>query len=267
MNVLIAGNDVAYDGIELVVYTLLSTNKDVNIYIFTMDADIYNPETGCGTMYKSIQPYQKEKLKKIVRYLDCKSNICFKDVHDLYMEHLDKSVNRHTSFTPYTALRLLADLALPYIKDLLYLDCDVAITGDIRPIYNDFVHRGCNYGAYVTPDACGGKGEMVAGVMFMNLELMRANGFLATARRNYNTNLYNFPDQCAIRDSGDPVHFPPTMGYCDNLDDFDGLPLIIHFTNRISPKIYCAKNREFFFKKFPFLNYAKEGIALLDTIH
>ena len=49
-------------------------------------------------------------------------------------------------------------------------------------------------------------------------------------------------------------------------DDFDGLPLIIHFTNKIEPKIYYSKSRKFFFKKFSFLKYANEGIMMLDEV-
>lgn len=267
MNVLMAGNDFIYPGIELAVYTLLTHNKNVNIYIFTMDVELDNTETCTITRYVSLLPWQRDKLKKIVRYLDNNSNICFIDTHDLYMKYLDDSVNKFTHFTPYTALRLLADIALPQIDDVLYLDADVAITGNITDIYYNYANKGCNYAAYVTPDACDGKGEMVAGVMFMNLALMRESGFLKKARLNYKQNEYPFPDQCAIRDAGDPERFPPTIGYCDYLEDCTELPLVIHFTNFIVPKIYCAKNREYFFRKFPFLKYAQEGISLLDTIN
>lgn len=268
MNVLFAANDIVYSGLELAIYTLLSHNKNVNIYIFTMDCDIYNEQEGRGVLYRSLLDWQKDRLFKIVKYLgQGHSNLCIKDVHDLYMEYLDKSVNRYTSFTPYTALRLLADIALPYVNDLWYFDCDVTINGNIEEYYNTYIRKGCPYAAYVTPGACDGKGEMVAGVMFMNLAEMRSTNFLERARFNYNHNEYNYPDQCAIRDVGGPEIFPPTLGYCDNLDDCLELPLIIHFTNKIGPKIYAAKNSETFYRKFNFLKYAKEGLALIDTIN
>lgn len=268
MNVLFAVNDIAFPGVELAIYTLLSHNKNVNIYIFTMDCKIINEDNHSVTEYFSLLPWQREKLERIVKYLGGgNSHLIIKDVHDLYMQFLDNSVNRYTSFTPYTALRLLADIALPYVNDLWYFDCDVSINGDISQYYNEYIQKQCSYAAYVTPEACYGKGEMVAGVMFMNLAKMREEKFLLQARYNYNNILYNYPDQCAIRDVKAPEIFPPTLGYCEELEDCLELPLIIHFTNKITPKIYCSKNREYFFRRFPFLKYAQEGLALIDTIN
>ena len=268
MNVLFAANDVVYSGLELAIYTLLSHNKDVNIYIFTMDCDIRNDQEGYGVKYNSLLDWQRNRLHKLVSYLGGgTSNLCIKDVHDLYMQYLDQSVNRYTGFTPYTALRLLADIALPYVNELWYFDCDVTINGNIASYYDVYANKNCPYAAYVTPDACDGKGEMVAGVMFMNLAIMRDQEFLKQARFNYNHNLYNYPDQCAIRDVGAPEKFPPTLGYCEKLEDCLELPLIIHYTNQIGMKIYAAKNSEVFFRKFPFLKYAQEGLALLNTIN
>lgn len=268
MNVLFAANDFVYSGLELAIYTLLSHNKNVNIYVFTMDCDIYNEEEGRGTRYAGLTDWQIERLHKIVKYLGGgTSYLCVKDVHDLYMQYLDQSVNRYTNFTPYTALRLLADIALPHVNDCWYLDCDVTVNGNIEEYYHSYIRKGCSYAAYVTPDACDGEGEMVAGVMFMNLTIMRNNDFLKRARHNYNHNLYNYPDQCAIRDVESPTIFPPTLGFCDDLDECLEIPLILHFTNHISPKIYCAKNRETFFRKFNFLQYAKDGLILINTIN
>ena len=268
MNVLFSANDKAFEGLELAIYTLLSHNKNVNIYIFTMNCQIINEEEHSAIDYFSLQPWQIDKLQRIVKYLGGgNSHLIIKDVYNLYMQYLDKSVNRYTQFTPFTALRLLADIALPYVNDLWYFDCDVTINGDISSYYYNYIQKGCSYAAYVTPEACHGKGEMVAGVMFMNLAKMREEKFLVKARYNYNNLFYEYPDQCAIRDVGSPEIFPPTLGYCENLEDCLELPLIIHFTNKISPKIYCAKSREHFFRKFPFLKYAQTGIALVDDIN
>lgn len=268
MNALFAANDLAYSGLELAVYTLLHHNPNTNIYVFTMTCIIINPQTGEAHNYYALQDWQRGKLQKIVQYLGKgKANLVIKDVTELYLKYLDNSVNRYTGFTPLASLRLLADIALPNVNNLWYFDCDVAITGDISSYYNYYSQKDCLYGAYVAQDACDGKGEMITGVMFMNLKKMRDTKFLEQARYNYNHNLYEFPDQMAIRDTGDPEIFPSTLGYCDDLYECLELPLIIHFTNLISLKIYFAKSREYFFRKFPFLKYAQEGIDLLDTIN
>lgn len=268
MNVLFCSNDHTYSGLELAIYTLLTHNKYCNIYIFTMDCDIRNDAEGYGIKYKALTDQQRKRLTKIVDYVSGgQSNLCIKDVYDLYIHYLDQSVNRYTRFTPYAALRLVADIALPYVNELWYFDCDVAVNGNIESYYDTYIRKHCTYGAYVTPDVCDGRGEMITGVMFMNLAVMREQDFLKQARFNYNHNLYNYPDQCAIRDAGSPEIFPPTLGYCEELENCLELPLIVHFTNKISPKIYMAKNKETFYRKFNFLNYVKEGLALINTIN
>lgn len=268
MNVLFASNDICYTGLELAIYTLLTHNPyNVNIYVFTMDYELEHSDY--IQMFKSLEPWQREKLKKIVRYLSCgKSHIFIKDVKEPYEKYLAESVNKFTNFTPFTSLRLLADIVLPHVDYCYQLDCDVVVNGNITSYYEKQRQQDILYGAYITPDACEGKGEMVAGVMFMNLRRMRNEGFLERARMNYNQNEYIFPDQCALRDAGGaPESFPATLGYCEDLYDCKELPLILHFTNKISPKIYCAPNRESFFRKFTFLKYAKEGIEKLDTFN
>ena len=267
MNVLMAGTDTVYSGVELAIYTLMNHNRNVNIYILNMDIDIVNEETHSVTHYRKFLDWQIYKLEKIVKYFDSNSNIKFIDCKEIYLHYLDNSVNRNSDFTPLAAVRLCADIFLPYLDNVLYLDCDTVVTGDLSDFYDSFSKKDITYGAYVVEDACEGEGEMISGVMFMNLAKMRRTGFLNRARDNYRRNLYRFPDQSAIRDAGgDFVKFSPDYGYCDNLDDFDGLPLIIHFTNKIEPKIYYSKSRKFFFKKFPFLKYANEGIMMLDEV-
>lgn len=249
MNVLFSANDFVYSGLELAVCSLLMHNRNVNIYVLTMNIDIENPETHMGTRYVSLNDWMKTKLRKIVRYLD-------------------NSINRYTSFSPFAGLRLCADVLLPYVDNLLYLDCDVAITGNIESFYRDFCGKDVYYGAYISPGACEGNGEMVSGALFMNLSKIRKDNFLERARYNYNVNNYKYPDQMALRDVGDPEPFPASIGYCESLEDFtEGLPLIIHFTNAIEPKIYYAKNRKQFFNRFPFLKYVDEIVHRLDTIN
>lgn len=269
MNILMASDSNTYTGVELAVYTIMQHNRNVNFYIFTMDIEVDNKALQEIKVYKGLCDWHKSKLKKIVRYFDAHSNIVFIDTLEYYKKYLSGGHNEHSCFTPYATLRLIADKALPNVSHVLYLDCDTAVTGDISAVYNDYVQRDCHYAAWIAEDACDGKGEMVSGVMIMNLDKMRRTGFLDTARRNYLMNHYKYPDQDALRDAGSPVPLPNNFGYCNKLEDCYSLPLVIHFTNEISPKIYLdqPKNRINFFKKFPFLKYADDGIHLLDTIN
>lgn len=267
MNVLMSANDVIYRGLELAIYTLMHNNDHVNIYIFTMDMEMPHPD-GMVQVFKSITPDQRKKLIKIVKYFDSKhSNICFVDTYDLYMKYLDGGANQYSSFTPFAALRLIADEALPYVDSVLYLDCDTTVNADVSDVYNEYSKKDCNYAAYVTPFACDGKGEMVSGVMIMNLWKMRQTGFLAQARQNFLSNCYKYPDQEALRDAGDPVMLPADVGYCETLEECLEIPRITHFTNKLSPKIYDFSHghgTEYFYRRYSFLSYAKKGIELMD---
>lgn len=267
MNILMAANDLLYSGIELVTYTLLTHNKDCNIYIFTMDINVDNGD-GTGTRYVAITPDQRDRLKKLVKYLDTRSNICFIDCAQAYIDYLTPSPNEGTHFTPFASLRLLADILLPDVDDILYFDADVAITGDISGVYYDHVNRNCNYSAYVLQSACDYVGEMISGVLLLNLRKIRETHFLEHARANFKRNLYKYPDQMALRDAGNPEEFPENFGFCEKLEECTELPLVIHFTNEIAPKIYCCRGMEIiFYRKFPFLRYVRDGLKKFDTIN
>ena len=85
MNIMLAGNDKVYYGIELVIYSTMAHNKNVHWYIVTMDYEQRNESQNTVHVYKGFQEWQKEKLKKIVNYFDAKnSSIIFIDGKELY---------------------------------------------------------------------------------------------------------------------------------------------------------------------------------------
>ncbi len=265
MNILMSGNDHIYPGMELAIYSTLMHNKNINWYIFTMDieTDMGNGEI---MVFHGLDKWQKNKLRKIVSYLDDNSKITFIDMQDMYIKYLAGNINEASPFTPYATLRLLADVALPDINHVLYLDCDTAIQGDISGII-DFLKSGKDYYAYVCPDAYGYEGEMVSGVMLMDLDRIRKDGFLGRARENIHKNLYKYPDQDALRDAGKPGMLPETYSYLYKLELCPYKPLILHFTNKLSPKIYGDEGRTVFYRRYPFLDYVKNGVELIDTIN
>lgn len=265
MNILLSGDNRMYVGMELVIYSLLQHNKNVNIYVFTMDIEVARPD-GCVVVYHKLGDWERNKLRAIVKIHDKNSNICFIDTKKFYMEYFNEGPNHISGFSPFAPLRLLADVILPYVNDILYLDADTAVTGDISHIYNEYLTRDADYSAYFAPNACDGNGEMVSGVMLLNLAHIRKTGFLKNARRNYMLRKYTYPDQDALRDAGTAERFPDTMGYCEDLYEFKGTPLIIHFTNKIGPKIYDEHtSREYFYTKYPFLKYVKDGVEAMDN--
>ena len=76
MNIVMSGNSTVFTGMELAIYSTLTHNKNINWYIFTMDITIISPE-GNSIQYKGLTNWQKEKLTRIVHYLDKNSRITF----------------------------------------------------------------------------------------------------------------------------------------------------------------------------------------------
>ena len=78
INVAYCSDSEGYFGLEASLYSLLTHTKEINFYIFTMDYS--REEYGELKEYHGLYPWQKNKLIKIVKYLDGKhSNITFID--------------------------------------------------------------------------------------------------------------------------------------------------------------------------------------------
>lgn len=267
MNVAMCGDSRVYYGLELVIYSMLTHNKNINFYILTMDVDVQINEHQISS-FSGINEIQKKKLQDIVTYLDKNSNIVFIDVLSLYEEYLADSVNADTPFTPYASLRLILDIVLPFVDDILYLDCDLGFCRNIEAMYNDCKNNSKHY-AYATysKKAFGGEGEMVSGIMFFNLKKIRENGFFERARHNYRATMYEFPDQGALRDAGEIEQLEEAYGIFYDYRKYKVNPAIIHFTCFLSPKIYNADSPNYFYKVFPEFKYVQDGLRLMDTIN
>lgn len=270
INVMFAANNTLIHGLELSIWSLLKHNKHVNIYIATMNISLWSNRDESYHSYFSLDPDQREWLKRIVSYLDQDSNIAFIDCEEFYHNLLEGGVNEDTPFTPFTAVRLMADEMLPDIDDILYLDCDIAIQGNLEPMYYDYLENNpYEYAISCAYDAYDGEGEDVAGVLLMNLRKMRESGFLKNARELYKVNEYRFPDQMAIRDTGKGKRLPETYGYMEEIEKCTYTPVILHFTNNLHPKIYNSSIpniEEYFYRRYPQFKYVQDGLKLLHTI-
>lgn len=269
MDILIAGDRSVLPGIEILVYSTMFHNPNVNIFwhILSMDIEVDNL---CGTVkcYRGLTTNDVAWLKKIVKFFDYKSEVVSYDVKDYYNKYLSHSVNFDTGFTPFAALRLLADLILP-IDSCLYLDADVLVQKNISRMYEEYLQKDhFNYAAYTLPDACNGYGEMISAVIFFNLKHIRRTGFLEQARRMYNKNQYVFPDQMALRDAGDPEPLDETYNYMQDYREATYHPAILHFSNHNVSKIYSPGVLEgYWWKHNPAFQYIKDGLDLIKTIH
>lgn len=264
MNILIAGDSKVYPGLEALVYSTMLHNKNVIWHVFTMDVDI-DLGNGTGVRYVGISEEKCEWLRKVVKFMDHNSDLIRYDVYDTYMKHLDESVNRTTNFTPFAALRLIADEVLD-VDECLYFDADIIVQDSLLDMYNKYTNMDIDYAAYVLPEACDYFGEMISAVLVLNLWHIRRSGFLKNARRLYNTNIYKYPDQMALYGAGEPEHLPETYNYMYNHKLAPYKPAVLHFSNENWNKLYTVSPGEFY-RFYPEHLYIKEGLDLIKTVH
>ena len=194
INILLCGNRKVFDGAlsELISITN-RTAESINCYIFTMNISYMNHE------YTDITDSQIEFLNKVVKEKNIENNVIKKDVTNLYKKEFEGSANETAYCTPYTLLRLLADLDPTMPDKILYLDIDMMVGGDISKLYNidienyEYAAVKEKYGSWIIrPD------YINAGMLLMNLKKMKETKLLEKAREKIKHKKMLFADQDAI---------------------------------------------------------------------
>ena len=194
INILLCGNRKVFDGAlsELISITN-RTAESINCYIFTMNISYMNPE------YIDITDSQIEFLNKVVKEKNIENNVIKKDVTNLYKQEFEGSANETAYCTPYTLLRLLADLDPTMPDKILYLDIDMMAGGDISKLYNidienyEYAAVKEKYGSWIIrPD------YINAGMLLLNLKKMKETKLLEKAREKIKHKKMLFADQDAI---------------------------------------------------------------------
>ena len=194
VNILLCGNEKVFDGAlsELISITN-KTRETINCYIFTMDVSRIKPE------YKSITDDQIEFLNKVVKSKKSDNQVIKKDITDIYEKEFGKCKNEGAYCTPYTLLRLLADLVPELPDKILYLDIDMMAGADIAELYNtdveDYEYAAVKekYGSlFIWPD------YINAGMLLLNMKKIKETGLLEKARHLIKTKKMLFADQDAI---------------------------------------------------------------------
>ena len=194
INILLCGNKKVFDGALTELISIINRTKEtINCYIFTMKLSRLKPD------YLSITDEQIDFLNEVVQEKN-KDNKVFKvDVTDLYEEQFGNCKNEGAYCTPYTLLRLLADL-IPEIPDkILYLDIDMMANKDIAELYNvdisnyEYAAVKEKYGSvFIWPD------YINAGMLLLNIKKIKETGLLEKARHLIKTRKMLFADQDAI---------------------------------------------------------------------
>lgn len=196
INILFSGNDKVLDGVltcMLSIFKRTTTKEPFRFYVMTMDA------TRVKEQYKPIDDNMIAFLNKVAKEYN-KENVVIKlDVTDLYEKEFKECPNELAYCSPYTLLRLLADLVDGMPDKLLYLDVDILFNRDITLLYNidvagyEYAVARDHYGKYlINPN------YINAGVLLLNMAEIRRTGLLEKSRQLIKTKKLVFADESAL---------------------------------------------------------------------
>lgn len=194
INLLLSGNKGVFDGALTELISITNRTKEpINCIIFTMDLHRLKKT------YIPITDEQIEILNKVVKQKNKENSVKKVDVTDIYEREFKNSKNENAYCTPYTLLRLFADL-VPEIPDkILYLDIDIMAADDISKLYNidienyEYAAVKEKYGCwFIRPD------YINAGVLLLNIKKIKETGLLEKARNSIKTKKLWFADQDAV---------------------------------------------------------------------
>lgn len=196
INILYCGNDKVFDGILTSALSILKRSRldtPINFFIFTMDVSHIKPE------YLPVSDRQADYLDRVVKEYNAGNSVKKIDVTDIYMREFSGCPNESAYCSPYTLIRLFADL-IPEIPDkLLYLDADVMFNRDVHLLYDvdvsdvEYAAARDHYGKYlVHPN------YVNAGVLLFNMKYSRETGLFTKARNEIRAKKLTFADQSAL---------------------------------------------------------------------
>lgn len=194
INLLLCGNEKVFDGALTELISIINrTSEVINCYIFTAELTRIKPE------YTQIKDEQVDFLNEVVKRKNQKNKVTKIDVTKIYENEFKNCVNEGAYCTPYTLLRLFADL-VPEIPDkLLYLDIDIMVGRDIAQLFNinieeyEYAAVKEKYGCWlIRPD------YINAGMLLLNMKKIKETGLLKKAREKIKTKKMLFADQDAV---------------------------------------------------------------------
>ena len=194
VNLLLCGNEKVFDGALTQLLSMTNRSKEsIHVFLMTMNLQRVNES------FTSITEEQVDFLNRVVQEKNPANLVEKIDVTDVYEREFGGCVNETAYCTPYTLLRLLADL-YPQLPDkLLYLDIDIMIAGDIRKLWDidvteyEYAAVKEKYGCWlIRPD------YFNAGMLLLNMAKIRETGLLAKARELIRRKKLLFADQSAI---------------------------------------------------------------------
>ena len=196
INILFCGNDKVFDGMLTCALSIMKrteTKEPFRFYVYTMDVSHIKDS------FRPVSDKQMSFFENVIKAYNPENTAVKIDVTDIYMKEFSGSPNEDAYCSPYTLIRLFADLVEGIPDKLLYLDVDILFNRDIRLLYDvdvtgyEYAAARDHYGKYlISPN------YVNAGVLLFNMAEMRRTGILAKARDQIRTKKLVFADQSAL---------------------------------------------------------------------
>lgn len=196
INILFSGNDKVFDGMltcMLSIFKRTATKEPFCFHIFTMDVSHIKPE------YRAVSQKQADFLLDVAKSYNPDNQVKLFDVKQYYDAEFANCPNELTYCSPYTLLRLLADMVEDIPDKLLYLDVDIMFNRDITLLYDtdvseyEYAAARDHYGKYLI-----NHNYINAGVLLFNMVKIRQTGLFVKARDILKVKKLLFADQSAI---------------------------------------------------------------------
>ena len=196
VDILFCGNIGVFDGMLTTALSLVkrtASKEPFLFHLFTMDVSHLKDN------YLPITREQAAFLEKTVKSYNPENSVRLVDVTDLYMKYFSGCPNEGAYCSPYTLIRLFADLVAGMPDKLLYLDIDLLFQHDVHLLYDidiegyEYAASRDHYGKYIL-----GPNYVNAGVILFNMKECRRTGLFDKARAWIQRKKLTFADQSAI---------------------------------------------------------------------
>jgi len=171
VNILFCGNHKVFDGMLTCALSILKrteSKEPFKFYIFTMDVSHLRED------YTPVTERQVEFFKEVIKGYNSENEAVVVDVSEFYKKEFSNCPNENAYCSPYTLIRLFADMVEDIPDKLLYLDADIMFNRDIHLLYDvditDYEYAAArdHYGKYlIQPN------YVNAGVLLFNMKKAR----------------------------------------------------------------------------------------------
>ncbi|MBE6687561.1 MAG: lipopolysaccharide biosynthesis protein [Ruminococcaceae bacterium] len=195
-NILFCGNDKVFDGMLTAALSILKRTESKEpfcFYVFTMDVSHIKES------YLPVNERQIAFFERVIKGYNSENRAVLIDVTEIYNKEFGNCPNEDAYCSPYTLIRLFADMIEGLPDKILYLDCDILFNRDIHLLYDidvedcEYAASRDHYGKYlINPN------YVNAGVLLFNLKEMKKTALLEKARALIKTKKLVFADQSAI---------------------------------------------------------------------